>query len=234
MTLPVRPLVPRPLVSRLLVLTERVAAGAAGRTLTETIDSAVQGGASAVILREKDLSRDQRREIGRELTEILHPVGGVLIVASDWQLAQELSADGVHLAASDTPPEGASLLVGRSCHNATELARAEVENASYVTLSPVFTTSSKPGHGPPLGIDGLAALIHARTPRVYALGGVARGRVGRCLNAGAYGVAVMGAVMSALDPASIVRDLFDEIDAAVALSQAPDGSQPMNSTGVER
>lgn len=202
------------LLPRLLLLTDRESARAAGRTLTETIGLATKGGARAVILREKDLPRDQRRELALQVAEILHRVGGVFFVASDRDLARELPSTGIHLSASDPLPDRAGLLVGRSCHNAAELARATTEGAHYVTLSPVFPTSSKPGYGPPLGAGGLSALIDEHTPNVYALGGVTRRRVGRCLDAGAYGVAVMGAVMAAPDPATLVGDLLDEIEAA--------------------
>ena len=80
------------------------------------------------------------------------------------------------------------------------------------TYSPVFATASKPGYGPALGLDGLAAGCRAVPDlAVLALGGLGPGRVGACVRAGAAGVAVMGAVMGAGDPAAVVRSLVDEL-----------------------
>src|SRR5262245_58245178 len=105
----------------LLVLTDRRQAEAAGRTLVETVLGAVEGGARAVVLREKDLPAEHRVGLVALLAGMLHEVRGVLVVASDAELAIRAGGDGVHLASDDPWPDRASLpdgfLVGRSCHN---------------------------------------------------------------------------------------------------------------------
>jgi thiamine-phosphate pyrophosphorylase len=146
-----------------------------------------------VILREKDLPRAERVALAAELRSIVD----VLLVASD----ATIEADGVHLAAVDRFPQPRPHLVGRSCHTADELARAAAEGCDYATLSPIFDSPSKPGHGPPLGVE---ALGDAPLP-VYALGGVDEHNAVRCRAAGAVGVAVMGAVMRSGDPAGLIR-----------------------------
>lgn len=195
---------------RLLVLTDRDQSRTAGRNLADTVAAAVAGGASAILYREKTLPDPQRQALGERIAEACG--SAELIVASDPVLARALGATTVHLAADDPWPEGDDLLVGRSCHGAVELAGAAAHGAAYATLSPVFTTDSKPGYGPALGIEALAALVaDARLP-VYALGGIGPDNVGSCLAAGAAGVAVMGAVMGAEDPAAAVRALLDQED----------------------
>jgi len=121
--------------------------------------------------------------------------------------AGQPGSGGVHLAARDPFPSPRPELVGRSCHDAAELAAAAEEGCDYVTLSPIFLTASKPGYGPALGTDALASMIRALVasssarrrdrpaPAVYALGGVLPADVPACLAAGARGVAVMGPVM---------------------------------------
>ncbi|BCB86766.1 hypothetical protein Psuf_040790 [Phytohabitans suffuscus] len=132
---------------------------------------------------------------------MLAEVGGQLIVAGP----DPLGGDAVHLAAAGPYPPPDLALVGRSCHDEAELSRLTREH--YAIVSPVFPTPSKPGYGPPLGLDGLARLA-ARSPvPVLALGGVTPGNAAGCLAAGAAGVAVMGAVMRADDPATVVRDI---------------------------
>lgn len=191
----------------LLVLTDRRAAAARGRSLEDTVAAAVTGGARAVVLREKDLPRQERAHLARALRAVLAPVGGVLLAGSDATLGTE----GVHLAEADPMPPGpraAGALVGRSCHDAAGLRRAARDGCAYATLSPVFATPSKPGHGPALGPAGLRALVGTARLPVYALGGVDPARALACRRAGAAGVAVMGAVMGAADPAAEVAALL--------------------------
>lgn len=156
--------------------------------LVQTVATAVECGARAVVLREKDFARPARSGLADSLRAVLDPVDGLLIMAGAG------SAGAVHLSASDAFPTPRPLLVGRSCHSADEVAAAAAQGCDYVTVSPVFGTPSKPGYGPPLGVDGLAALCRTGPP-VYALGGLRPEDVRACLGAGARGVAVMGAVM---------------------------------------
>ena len=106
-------------------------------------------------------------------------------------------------------------LLGRSAHNLEEVVRAAADGLDYVTVSPVAPSPSKPGYGPALGADGLQTLLAAAAgesggplPPTFALGGVDQRNCGSFLAAGAYGVAVMGAVMRAERPAEVVSDLL--------------------------
>lgn len=211
---------PTPL-SPLLVLTDRRLLPP-GRALAEQVSAAVEGGARAVVLREKDLPRPERRRLAGALLPILHARGGRLLVASDAALADEVGADGVHLAAADPTPgrrDGGGI-VGRSTHTVDELVTAQRERIGYATCSPVFATRSKPGYGPALGLEGLAARCRRVLVPVYALGGITAAHVAGCRRAGAAGVAVMGEVMRAADPAATVRSLLDE------LADDPTGGEP--------
>jgi thiamine-phosphate diphosphorylase len=170
------------------------------------VRAAVRGGARAVVLREKDLDRTERVQLARALHPLLADAGGALLGASDPTLCPA----GVHLAAGDPMPDWGGRpapVVGRSCHDGAALRRAAAERCTYATLSPVFPTASKPGYGPPLGPARLSSLLPAGLP-VYALGGVLPPDVGACRQAGATGVAVMGAVMGAEDPTAAVAALL--------------------------
>ena len=104
-------------------------------------------------------------------------------------------------AAAAVAAAGSARLVGRSCHDAAELDRLSTED--YVTLSPVYPTATKPGYGPPLGPPGCAAWPAVRRAGARARRRRARPRGPRpAVAAGAAGVAVMGAVMRAADPAA--------------------------------
>lgn len=206
----------------LVVLTDR---GQARGDLLGVVGAAVSGGARVVMLREKDLPQGERRALALGVASALRPVGGTLLIASDVALAGQVDADGVHLAADDPWPDeppavaGRRMLVGRSCHSAEQLLSARRHGADYATLSPVFSTMSKPGYGPPLGLEYLTSACRhvSEGLPVIALGGIRTGRVAPCLAAGAAGVAVMGEVMRAGDPAGQVRELLDEVGSAQGL-----------------
>ncbi len=113
-------------------------------------------------------------------------------------------------------------VVGRSCHSRAEVARAGEEGFDYAMLSPYALTESKPGYGPPLGPDAFRDLPIP----TYALGGITPDNAADAVAAGAHGVAVMGAVMRAEEPAQVVAALLAAIDSAVPDSAVPDSAVP--------
>jgi thiamine-phosphate pyrophosphorylase len=178
--------------------------------LPEVISAAVAGGARWVLLREKDLPRTERLALAGLLRTVIAGAARLIVAGPD-----PLDGDAVHLAAADPPglrPEGVTL-VGRSCHDSDELARLASED--YATVSPVFTSDSKPGYGPPLGSGGLRALCRRSRRPVVALGGVQQPeQAAECVAAGAAGVAVMGAVMRSPDPAAAVAAFREAVGGA--------------------
>ncbi|WP_446220812.1 thiamine phosphate synthase [Micromonospora sp. IBHARD004] len=187
------------MASGLVVLTDR---WQARRPLAQVVAAAVAGGARWVVLREKDLPRAERAALAADLRPILAEAGGTLIVAGP----DPLDGDAVHLPSAGPYPPPRHGLVGRSCHDRAELSRLTTED--YATLSPVFPTRTKPGYGPPLHPDGLRDLIQASPVPILALGGVETPeQVHACLDAGAVGVAVLGAIMRARDPSEAARAL---------------------------
>jgi thiamine-phosphate pyrophosphorylase len=192
--------IPSPLPG-LLVLTDRHATG--GRPLLDVVRAAVDGGARAVVLREKDLTVDDRRRLADQLRAVVP----LLIVASDRDPLPVDAPDAVHLSSRAAWPAAATrgpLVVGRSCHDAASLTAAATEGCAYATLSPIHVTATKPGYGPALGVD---ALRNAPLP-VYALGGVEPHLAADAIAAGATGVAVLGAVMRADHPDRVVAALL--------------------------
>jgi thiamine monophosphate synthase len=117
-----------------------------------------------------------------------------------------LGGQGVHLRATDPVPTGVSV-IGRSCHGRADLGKLSIED--YITMSPVFATASKPGYGPPMHTQKLGELVAICPVPVLALGGINTAhQAASARAAGAWGVAVMGAVMRCRDPAALVADLL--------------------------
>ncbi|GCD91239.1 thiamine phosphate synthase [Nocardioides sp. LS1] len=183
--------------TRLLLLTDR-AQLSKGRSLSRTVAECVDAGLEAVVVREHDLAPRDRRALLDRLAEL----AGLTVISS--RIADP-AAHGLHLAAHQERVDGWH---GRSCHSADDVRRAVADGASWATLSPYAATASKPGHGPPLPHDAFAR--DAGIP-VFALGGIDPGNARAAVEAGAHGVAVMGAVMRAAEPAHVVARLLAEL-----------------------
>lgn len=187
----------------LLVLTDGPQVDAAGGELVDVLRAVLDAGGPAlgIVVRERHLHPAARAELVEWARAEAAPTGALVITASPATGPDQ----PVHLTAAEPVPEPRPPLLGRSCHDHGELRLAASHAADYATLSPVFATLSKPGYGPALGPD---ALRGAPLP-VYALGGVTPGNAACCRDAGAVGLAVMGAVMRAPDPSGTVRELLD-------------------------
>jgi thiamine-phosphate pyrophosphorylase len=160
-------------------------------------------------LREKDLSAQERMTLLRELVVIGHSYGATVTVHGDIKAAQVTGADGVHLpSGGDIIAAQASLgrtaLIGISAHSLREIQNNITANARYATLSPVFASTSKPRYGPTLGLSVLAA---ATDLPIIALGGIDHTVAAACREAGAAGIAVMGAMMRIDNPVSAMCQL---------------------------
>ncbi len=82
------------------------------------------------------------------------------------------------------------------------------EGASYLGVGPFRSTTTKQHLPDPLGIPGIRAVCAAVDVPVIAIGAVTVDDVPALRAAGAYGVAVVGAVSGAADPAAAVRLLL--------------------------
>jgi thiamine-phosphate pyrophosphorylase len=197
----------------LLVISDR---SQAARPLIEIAAAAFAGGCRWFSLREKDLPAGELRALLAELVALGTRCGAIVMVHDDLDAAIAAGAGGVHLPSGGDPaaarerlPQG---LIGVSAHSAVEAAALLAAGANYATISPIFLTDSKPGYGPALGLDGLAATVAAAKGPVVALAGINPGNARACLDAGAAGIAVMGEVMRAADPEATVRALIAAIE----------------------
>jgi thiamine-phosphate pyrophosphorylase len=196
------------LPSPLLVITDRHQA----RYSIETIAQAVaQAGGRWLLLRDKGLEPAERHALAGRLSNIARRHGMHLSVSRDVDLAAECSAS-VHLQSAAAVGAarrrlGPAPLIGVSAHGIGDVEAAAESGADYVTLSPIFLTSSKPGYGPALGVEAIGEAAKAGIA-IVALGGVTADVARPCLDAGAAGIAVMGEIMRSCDPGRIVGGLL--------------------------
>jgi thiamine-phosphate pyrophosphorylase len=193
----------------LLVISDR---SQARRPLIAIAEAVFAGGCRWFSLREKDLPAAERRALLAELVGLGRRYDATIIAHEDLDAVEATGAAGVHLPGGSDPaaasrhlPHG---LIGASTHSADEAAAQLRAGADYVTLSPIFLTGSKPGYGPALGLDALAAATAIAPGPIVALGGIGPDNAAQCLVAGAHGIAVMGEVMRAVDAEAAVRRLL--------------------------
>jgi len=169
-------------------------------TFFTSLKSQLDGGVRLVQVREKHLKKDAFMEFSAQVIALARPYGAKVLISEDIGLARELGADGVHLPSQAlwvlrTKP--AELIVAASCHDAMELAHAELLNLDFVVLSPVKSTLSHP-EAEPLGWQKFAQLAENITLPIYALGGMVLNDLPMALSYGARGIAIQRGVASNL------------------------------------
>jgi thiamine-phosphate diphosphorylase len=182
--------------------------------LLRVVEQAVRGGVEAVQVREKDLPDEPLERLVRAVREAVGDRAQV-ILNDRPHLAQALGT-GLHLPEDVLRPEGDWPIWGRSVHTAERAALAAAERPHYLIAGPVFATDSKPGH-PPLGPAGFRRIVAcAGGVPVLAIGGITPPRVPEVVAAGAWGVAVRGAILRAGDPEDAARSLQKALTATSA------------------
>ena len=196
---------------RLYLITDRRLAS--GENLLSAVEHALAGGVRAVQLREKDLGSRELLELARKMRALTSTYGAKLLINDRVDIALAADADGVHLGRESISIRdarrlmGPDRLVGCSTHTAKQLAEAEADGADFAVFGPVYFTPSKAAFGPPLGVDTLKrARAWTRIP-VFALGGVGAENIHEVIAAGADGVALISAVLSAKDPRQAASDI---------------------------
>ena len=183
-----------------------------GRDPVAVCRAAVQGGATMIQVRWKDGAPAEVLELTRALVAAL-PVP--ILVNDRVDIALAAGAAGAHLGWEDIPLEvlrphvPAGFLLGLSVGSQEEADRALVMSADYWSIGPCFVTPTKGDAGPPLGPEGFAAFA-VRAPEglpVIGIGGITARNAAQISGAGAAGVAVIGAVLSAPEPETAARAL---------------------------
>lgn len=206
----------------LLLVTDR---RQARRPLAAIVAAALDAGCRWVSLREKDLPEDEQIVLARSLLTTTRAAGARLLLHGDAAFAKLAGTDGVHLSSgADAAAAAARTLLGRekligvSIHTVAEAEAIDPQCVDYALAGPAFETPSKPGYGPEIGRKGFFDIARATRVPVLAIGGINAARIADLLAAGAAGVAVMGGIMRAPDPALETSGLITALKGALAIS----------------
>ncbi len=198
----------------LYVILDRAASR--GRDLREILDGVIRGGGRIVQFREKEWPSRQCLPLVEDLRARAKRAGVTFVVNDRLDLALAVEADGFHVGQDDLPAPLArrslppSMFLGVSTHSLAEARQAQEDGADYIAVGSIFPTATKP-ESQLVGLDLLRAARRAVTAPLLAIGGITVDNAPDVIRAGADGVAVIGAVCAAHDPAQVTRLLLEGI-----------------------
>ncbi len=191
-----------------------------GRSHLEVASQAIRGGARAVQLRDKVLSKKDLLPTAQQLRNLCAE-HNVLFVVNDYlDLALATDADGLHLGQDDLPIKVARKLLamdkilGCSTTTVDEAIAAESDGADYIAVSAIYPTGSKERETV-VGPERLRQIRQAVSLPLVAIGGITRDNAAEALAAGAGSVAVISAVLQAEDIEAATRDIVDKLEIQV-------------------
>ena len=175
--------------------------------------AAIAAAGPSVALHARDRSAGGARlaAVAERLLRLTRPPKAALFVNARPDVAGAVGAHGVQLGAPDlTPAEARAIFphcwIGRSVHSAEDASAAAAGGADYLLVGSIFSSPSHPGR-PPAGIGLVRETIRFGLP-VIAIGGIDAAGAAAAREAGAYGVAAIGALWHSADPAAAALALL--------------------------
>ncbi len=181
------------------------------RSLIEVVEMVIEGGATAIQLRDKYASDEEMIALGRKI--LILTTGKIPLIVNDRvNVALIIGADGVHVGQSDMPADkvkkliGPNMILGVSASTVAQAIKAQKDGADYLGVGPVFSTQTKTDADPPIGLHGLSDIRNAVSLPIVAIGGINKGNAIQTMQF-ADGIAVISAVLKADNPFQATREL---------------------------
>jgi thiamine-phosphate pyrophosphorylase len=183
----------------------------------EIAQMAITGGADIIQFRDKKMGTREQLAVAQEIAALCKKNGVLFIVNDRVDIALFSEADGVHLGGEDLPVRqarklmGSKKIIGGTAHNLAEAIAAEKDGADYLGYGHIFPTGSKMKTTSPAGVNKLREVCKIVKIPVFAVGGIDIDNVQSVMEAGAWGVAVIGAVVKSENPEEAVKQLHRKI-----------------------
>lgn len=185
-----------------------------GATLYEQVELALQGGATFIQLREKELDTENFLKEAIEIQELCRRYGVPFVVNDNVDIALRMNADGVHVGQSDMEAGnvrkllGEDKILGVSVQTVEQAVLAQKRGADYLGVGAVFHTGSK-DDADDVSHETLKAICAAVDIPVVAIGGISRDNVMQLSGSGICGIAVISAIFAQKDIKAAAAELKD-------------------------
>ena len=203
------------------------------KALEALIDAALESGVDVVQLRERDLDAATLFALVSRVAGRAASMATRILVNERADIARAAGAAGVHLPSSGMPAGRVRAIeptwvIGHSIHEGD--APSDRASCDYLMFGTVFGSESKASGSPVAGLQGLQRAVNTTGRPVMAIGGITPALTRSCLDAGAAGVAAIGAFL----PPGRARDGLGVREAALEFRAVMDGWKPSASEGPWR
>ena len=179
------------------------------RNFREQAEAVISSRPDMIILREKDLSEQEYKELAEECMRICIRHNVKFCVNSFIKAAADIGCGRIQVPFGSLIANGGELKrfeeVWVSVHSIREAVEAERNGASCLIYGNVFETDCKPG-AEGKGMKELKNVCISVDIPVYAIGGINAGNIGAVIDAGCKGVCVRGPFMRE-DPHAVTDGL---------------------------
>lgn len=182
-----------------------------GHSLEDQVASAIDGGATMIQLREKDMALPDLIDLAKRIREITRPRGIPLVINDSLEAALASDADGLHIGQDDGDPEKIRKLLkpgqilGVSAHTPGEAEAAERAGADYIGIGAAFPTGSKDDVNV-LSPEEIRMIATATKIPSIAIGGITAENARGLRGLGLSGIAAISAIFSDPDRVRIATE----------------------------
>ncbi|MCR5147580.1 MAG: thiamine phosphate synthase [Eubacterium sp.] len=181
------------------------------RTLYEVVRESLDGGATFIQLREKELDQESFLEEAKEIKKLCAEYKVPFVINDNVDIAIAVDADGVHVGQSDMEAGdvraklGTDKIIGVSAQTVEQAILAEKRGADYLGVGAVFPTGSK-DDADDVSHETLKAICDAVSIPVIAIGGITAENTPELAGTGIVGIAVISAIYAQKDiPAATAK-----------------------------
>lgn len=180
--------------------------------LSDAVLQAIEGGATLIQLREKELSEKEFLDEAFRIKKICTSKKIPLIINDNVKIAKETDACGVHIGQSDMELKkarkilGADKIIGVSCQTVEQALQAEKNGADYLGVGAVFSTSTKTD-ADNVPLSTLKEICSSVKIPVVAIGGISLQNMSQLKGSGIAGVSVISAIFAQQDICGATREL---------------------------
>ena len=198
----------------LYAVTDRSWLGAS--SLYDQVESAIEGGATFIQLREKNLDEADFLSEAKEIQKLCREYKVPFVINDNVEIAAQIDADGVHVGQSDMEAGdvrkrlGPDKIIGVSAQTVEQALKAQEHGADYLGVGAVFPTGSK-ADATEVSHQTLKEICEAVDIPVIAIGGITKENVSELKESGICGIAVISAIFAQKDIRKAATELKQRV-----------------------